>query len=120
MPHRAIGLLVTLALSLLMAPLVTHAQPSGKVYRIGVLATTYWPPFDSFREGLRELGYVEGQNLALEYRWAEQRTQLFPNLAADLVRGEVDVIVTECRGNELRLKAARDNDFQVQGILRPW
>jgi putative tryptophan/tyrosine transport system substrate-binding protein len=94
MPHRALGLLVTLALSLLMAPLGTHAQPSGKVYRIGVLATTSWPPFDSFREGLRELGDVEGHNLALEYRWAAPRTPLFPDLAADLVRGEVDVIVT--------------------------
>jgi putative tryptophan/tyrosine transport system substrate-binding protein len=92
MTRRCIGLFIIL--SLLVAPLVAHAQQSGKVYRIGVLATTYWPPFDSFREGLRELGYVEGQNLALEYRWAEQRTKLFPDLAADLVRGEVDVIVT--------------------------
>jgi putative tryptophan/tyrosine transport system substrate-binding protein len=94
MPHRAIGLPVTLALGPLVAPLMAHTQPSGKVYRICVLATTYWPPFDSFREGLRELGYVEGHNLTLEYRWAKQRTQLFPDLAADLVRGEVDVLVT--------------------------
>jgi putative ABC transport system substrate-binding protein len=83
-----------LALGLVLAPLTADAQPPGKAYRIGVLATTYWPPFDSFREGLRELGYVEGHNLTLEYRWAEQRTQRFPALAADLVRGEVDTIVT--------------------------
>jgi putative ABC transport system substrate-binding protein len=94
MTPRAIGLLVTLALSLLVGPLMAHAQPSVKLYRIGVLATMYWPPFDSFREGLRELGYVEGQTLVLEYRWAEQRTKLFPDLAAELVRLPVDVIVT--------------------------
>jgi putative tryptophan/tyrosine transport system substrate-binding protein len=87
-------LIVTLTLGLLVAPLAATAQPSGKAYRIGVLATTYWPPFDSFKEGLRELGYAEGHNLTLAYRWAEQRTKLFPDLAADLVRLKVDVIVT--------------------------
>jgi putative tryptophan/tyrosine transport system substrate-binding protein len=81
-------------LGLLVMPLVAHTQPSGKVYRLGVLATTYWPPFDAFREGLRELGYIEGHNLTLEYRWAEQRTPLFPDLATDLVQSEVDLIVT--------------------------
>jgi putative ABC transport system substrate-binding protein len=92
MTHRFIGLLV--ALGLVVVPLAAEAQQPGKAYRIGVLATTYWPPFDSFREGLRELGYVEGHHMTLEYRWAEQRTQLFPDLAADLVRLKVDVIVT--------------------------
>jgi putative ABC transport system substrate-binding protein len=86
--------ILTLALDIFLAPLAADAQQPGKAYRIGVLATTYWPPLDSFREGLRELGYVEGQNLAIEYRWAEQRTKLFPDLAADLVRLKVDVIVT--------------------------
>jgi hypothetical protein len=67
--RRAISrLLVTVALGLLVVPLAAHAQPSGTVYRIGVLATTSWPPFDAFWEGLRELGYVEGHNLTLEYR----------------------------------------------------
>jgi putative ABC transport system substrate-binding protein len=94
MKRRAVGLIITLAISLLAAPLAAEAPQPGKVYRIGVLATTYWPPFDAFREGLRELGYVEGQNIALEYRWAEQQTNLFPDLAADLLRRKVDVIVT--------------------------
>ena len=85
---------LALALGLFLAPLAADAQQPGKAYRIGVLATTHWPPFDSFRAGLRELGYIEGQNMAIEYRWAEQRTTLFPNLAADLVRLQVDVIVT--------------------------
>jgi putative ABC transport system substrate-binding protein len=87
-------LLVTLVLGFLVVPLAANAQQPGKTYRIGVLATTSWPPFDSFREGLRALGYVEGHNMTLEYRWAEQRTTRFPDLAADLVRLPVDVIVT--------------------------
>jgi putative tryptophan/tyrosine transport system substrate-binding protein len=90
----ALGSILSLALGIVLAPLAADAQQPGKAYRIGVLATTSWPPFDSFREGLRELGYVEGHNLTLEYRWAEQQTQRFPDLAADLVRLPVDLIVT--------------------------
>jgi putative ABC transport system substrate-binding protein len=86
--------ILALALGIVLGSMAADAQQPGKAYRIGVLATTYWPPFDSFREGLRELGYVEGHNLTLEYRWAEQRTQRFPDLAADLVRLKVDVLVT--------------------------
>jgi putative ABC transport system substrate-binding protein len=88
------GSILALALAIFLAPLAADAQQPGNAYRIGVLATTYWPPFDSFRAGLRELGYVEGHNLAIEYRWAEQKTTWFPDLAADLVRLKVDVIVT--------------------------
>jgi ABC-type uncharacterized transport system substrate-binding protein len=88
------GSIITLTLGLTLALLAANAQQPGKGYRVGVIATTYLPPFDAFREGLRALGYVEGQNLALEYRWAEQQLQLFPELAADLVRRKVDVIVT--------------------------
>ncbi len=89
MTRRTIILIVTIALGLFSMVIAANAQPPGNAYRIGVLATTYWPPFDSFREGLRELGYVEGHNMTLEYRWAEQRTTLFPDLAADLVRLKV-------------------------------
>jgi putative tryptophan/tyrosine transport system substrate-binding protein len=94
MTCRISGFIVILAVGLLVAPLAANAQQPGKVYRIGVLATTYWPPFDSFRDGLRQLGYVEGHNMTLEYRWAEQRTTQFPDLAADLMRLKVDIIVT--------------------------
>ncbi len=69
--------LATLAGGLLAAPLVADAQqPAGKVYRLGYLSvgsgtSTYLRPVEAFRQGLRELGWVEGQNIVIEYRWAE-------------------------------------------------
>ena len=85
----------TLGLGLLVAPLAAEAQPAGKVYRIGVLGGSSPPdPFvEAFKQGLRELGYVEGQNISIEYRWAGGRVEQLPGLAADLVRLKVDVIV---------------------------
>ena len=69
----AVWLIVTLALGILAAPLAADAQPPEKIPRIGVLAagspTTYIARYEAFRQGLRELGYVEGQTLAIEYRW---------------------------------------------------
>jgi len=53
-----------------------------------------WPPFESFRQGLRDLGYVEGRNVVIEYRWTGGQNERFPHLAADLVRLGVDVVVT--------------------------
>jgi putative tryptophan/tyrosine transport system substrate-binding protein len=80
------------------APLGVEAQHAGKVYRIGVLETTSLgmnaANFDAFRRGLRELGYTEGKNLIIEYRSAEGRGERFPELATELVRLKVDVIVT--------------------------
>jgi ABC-type uncharacterized transport system substrate-binding protein len=87
----------TLASGLLAAPLV-EAQQVGKVYRIGMLETTSpalnAANLDAFRRGLRELGYVEGQNFTIEYRSADGRRERFPDLAAELVRLKVDVILT--------------------------
>jgi len=78
-------------------PLSARAQSPGKVWRIGVLETTSpsrnAPNFDAFRQGLRELGYVEGRNLAIDYRSADGRAERFGPLAADLLRLNVDVIV---------------------------
>ncbi len=91
-------LIIALALALLAAPLAAEAQALAKVPRIGFLSTR--SPTDNphileaFRQGLRELGYVEGQNIAIEYRWAEGKFQRLPDLAAELVRLKVDVIVT--------------------------
>jgi len=74
--------------------LVCPAAPADKPARIGVLATAAWPPFDSLRAGLRDLGYVEGGNLAIEYRWTEGRDERFSPFAAQLVALKVDLIVT--------------------------
>jgi putative tryptophan/tyrosine transport system substrate-binding protein len=79
-------------------PLAARAQQSGRVYRIGVLETSpaasNTANFDALRKGLRELGYVEGQNLVLDYRSADGRPERFPQLVAELLRLNVDLIVT--------------------------
>ena len=96
--YSAVGCIVTLTLSLLAAPRAAHAQRPAHVPRIGYLEgrsadnTPYL--LDAFRQGLRELGYVEGQNITIEYRYAEEKRERFPDLAAGLVRLQVDVIVT--------------------------
>jgi len=85
------------ALGLLAAPLAASAQqPAGKPPRIGVLCPRVCnvPPVDEFREGLREFGHVEGQNVLMEYRFAEGRDDRFAGLAAELATLKVDVIVT--------------------------
>ncbi len=89
-------LILTLALGILAGPLAAEAQQPGKIRRIGILRPGAPPdPYvEAFREGLRELGYVEGQSIAIEYRWAEGKLERLPDLAADLARLKVDVIVT--------------------------
>jgi len=83
---------------LLAAPLAAEAQQAGKVHRIGMLETTSMAlnaaNIEAFRQGLRELGYVEGRNYIIEYRSADGRSERFPDLAAELVRLKVDVILT--------------------------
>jgi putative ABC transport system substrate-binding protein len=82
---------------LLAAPLVAEAQPAGRVPRIGFLGllplSDPSPRIDAFRQGLRELGWVEGQNIVIDYRFAEGRLDRLPDLAAELVRLKVDIIV---------------------------
>ena len=96
---------------LLSAPLCpAAAQPAAKVPRVGYISpgSSSDPArvrrFEAFRQGLRELGYVEGQTIVLEPRWAEGRYDRYPALAADLVRLKVDVIVT---GGGAATKAAQ-------------
>jgi len=87
-----------LAGGLLAAPLTAEAQPAGKVWRIGFLmpgpSPTNLVGKGPFRQGLSDLGYVEGRDFVMEYRWAEGHEDRLPALAADLVRARVDVIVT--------------------------
>src|SRR5215510_4424501 len=87
-----------------------EAQQPKKIPRIGYLGqgapSPNSPNLEAFREGLRQLGYVEGQNIIIEYRYAESRTERFPELAADLVRLKVDIIVaTGTRANLAAKKA---------------
>jgi putative ABC transport system substrate-binding protein len=86
----------TLAGGLLAAPLAVEAQQAAKVARIGYMSPNLadWPhTHEAFRQGLRDLGYVEGRNLVIEYRDAEGKLERLPALAAELVALKVDVIV---------------------------
>ena len=79
---------------ILFMPLAAEAQRATRVPRIGILGSHDVPFWQSFREGLRELGYVEGSTITIEYRWAGEREDRFPELASELVRFGVDAIVT--------------------------
>ncbi len=88
-----------LAVVILASVQLAEAQQAGKVYRVGFLrfgtgGPTTSPPYMGLRQGLRELGYVEGQNLVIEVRSAEGKREQRPQMAAELVRLKVDVIVT--------------------------
>src|SRR6266536_480690 len=81
---------------LLAAPLAAEAQQAAKIARIGFLAVNLAAnshPREAFLQGLRDLGYVEGHNLVIEYRDAEGKVERLPALAAELVALKVDVIV---------------------------
>ncbi len=92
------GLAFAAALAVLAAPLAAEAQQPPKIPRIGYLGPTSPSAgarlLESFRQGLRELGYVEGQNIFIDYRWAEGKSDRFPALAAELIQLRVDAIVT--------------------------
>jgi putative tryptophan/tyrosine transport system substrate-binding protein len=85
-----------LTLGTLAAPVAVEAQQAAKVYRIGFLSLRHGPgPFEEvFRQALRELGWIEGRNVAFEYRWAAGQLDRLPALAEGLVRSNVDLIVT--------------------------
>ncbi|HEV2056404.1 MAG TPA: ABC transporter substrate-binding protein [Methylomirabilota bacterium] len=96
--HTATRLATAVILLLLAAPLAADAQPTGKVYRIGFIQTAAPNEMEhltkALDEGLRELGYVEGRNIVFERRFAEGKQERLPALAAELVRLNIDVIVT--------------------------
>jgi putative ABC transport system substrate-binding protein len=92
---RLLGLIVVA--TTFAAPLVVNAQPGGDVRRIGYLSNSSLAAssrfVEGFRQGLRELGWTEGQNIVIDYRWAEGRSARLPGLAAELVRLKASVIV---------------------------
>jgi ABC transporter substrate binding protein len=91
-------------------PLAARAQQTGKVPRMGFLGlaspSTFASRLEGFRQGLRDFGYVEGTNIQIEYRWAEGRYERLPELAAELVRSNVDLIVTHATPGSLAAKRA--------------
>src|SRR5882724_369436 len=95
MQCKTVRRIVLLALVILMAPLAAHTQQTAKVPRIGYLTLRAGPTEfeEAFRQGLRELGWIEGQNIAIEYRWAAGQADRLPALAEELVRLQVALIV---------------------------
>ena len=110
--------LASLAGGLLAAPRATTAQQAGKVARIGLLQIQtrerLVPYLKAFEEGLRELGYVEGRDFVREYRFADQQRERLPDLAAELVRLKVDVIVT---GTDPGTMAARQATTTIPIVM---
>jgi len=85
-------------------PLAAHAQQQGKIPRIGIIDDA--PMWNAFRQGLRDLGYLEGQNIAFEYRTADGVPERLAEAATDLVRRPVDIIVTYGTPSSIAAKAA--------------
>lgn len=107
---QVLGLLVVaLVFGILLAPCGAQAQEKGKAYRVGYLNSTNptinAPWLHAFRQGLRELGWIEGQNISIEYRWADGKDERLAGLASELVALRVDIIVTS--GNA-GVRAARE------------
>jgi putative tryptophan/tyrosine transport system substrate-binding protein len=130
MTRRTVGLLVTLAFTLLVAPLAVDAPPGRKVARIGVLApgaaATPSRCLDGWWQGLAALGYREGHTLHLEYRYAEDHLDRLPALAAELVRWQPDLLFTMSNPLAAAAKQATSrvpivvgaaNDFVESGLV---
>jgi putative tryptophan/tyrosine transport system substrate-binding protein len=117
--RSTVGCIVILTLSLLAMALAATAQPVGKVHRIGRLNAGV-PPAGSdpllevFRQGLRDLGYVEGQNLVIESRYAEGREERLPDLVAELVRLQVEVIMA---GGVVATRAAQHATHTIPIVM---
>ena len=112
-------IIVALGAAGLAAPLRTFAQqPTAKMHRIGFLGPTsaagIASRLEAFRDGMRELGYVEGKNLFIEFRWAEGKYDRLPELAAELVRLNVDLIVT---GSTPGVRAAKQATTTIPIVM---
>src|SRR5436309_6439122 len=113
-----VGIMLACALGLVV-PWAAVAQQPAKVPRIGVLMPALNPErtqsLEAFRHSLRDFGWVEGQNLAMEYRFAEHGLEQFPELAADLVRRKVDVLVVG--GGAPAVRAAKEATSTIPIIM---
>lgn len=98
--NRRRNLVIALGAGAVLLPLISFAQRAGRVWRVGFLSQRGRPDslesgvFGAFRRGMRDLGYIEGKNLEIEWRFADSRFQQLPDLAAELVRIKVDAIVS--------------------------
>ncbi|MBI3027965.1 MAG: hypothetical protein HYY64_00415 [Candidatus Rokubacteria bacterium] len=110
-----IGLLV--ALGVLLSPLATDAQQPAKMPRIGVLASIRSPATEGFERGLKELGYVEGKNIIIEWRLVQGKFERLPEMAADLVRLKVDVILAPA---PVRRQRRSPSSLHWLAIPSPW
>jgi len=127
-PAEAI-VVVALALGICAAPLAAEAQQPAKVPRIGFLGTVPTnPQYEALLQGLHELGYVEGQNMAIERRYSEGRAERLPDLVAEVVRLKVDVIIVDACGAPLNaasqatstipiVVAACNDDLVATGLI---
>jgi putative tryptophan/tyrosine transport system substrate-binding protein len=99
-------------------PLTARAQQAvGKIATIGVLAIEPWPPIDTFRQALNNLGYIEGKNVRFEYRYAKGDNERLPELANNLVGLNVDVILTWGTDAALAAKQATTTIPIVMGTI---
>lgn len=105
-----------IAIVILAIPAGVDAQQAGRLYRIGYLSPDSGPSAHSeaFAHGLRDLGWVEGQNVAIEYRWADQKRDLLPGLARELVRRPVDVILASTTQAALAAKGATNESREIE------
>jgi putative ABC transport system substrate-binding protein len=104
----------TLSSGLLASSYATFAQQPTKLYRIGVLGGNDGAPWQAFARGLRELGYVEGRNVTLEWRFSEGRTDRFPALADELVQSKMDIIVA---GGTQAVRAAKEATSTIPIVM---
>jgi putative tryptophan/tyrosine transport system substrate-binding protein len=121
-PRAGIRALLILAFGLLWAPLAAAAQPSAKVPRIGFLRLSLISPcrIDSFAQGLRDLGYVEGQNIVIEWRCADGTVERQRALAVELVQLPVDVFVAAAADGPLAaMQATRTIPIVFVAVIDP-
>jgi putative ABC transport system substrate-binding protein len=116
MQCKTVRLLVMLALVILTAPLAAHAQPLAKMPRIGYLSLGAGPSdlYEAFKQGLRDLGWMGGQTIAIEYRWAAGQAERLPALAEELVRLQVDCIVAQATP---AVQAAKDATQSIPIVM---